>query len=153
VTTLSPFVVLRPANHAPSAIASGRQRGGHVSGRCQRDSYGSGTDPDAGDILSFCLSEGATTLGTAATITMTLSVGIHNLTFTVPIITARRQPLLSLLLCRTLNHLFFSPGNQMLEATSPAGAIAAFSANATDIVDGVRPVICSPPSGSTFRSA
>ncbi len=42
------------------------------------------------------------------------------------------------------------PANMTLEATSPAGAVATFSASATDIVDGSLPVTCVPPSGSTF---
>ena len=37
------------------------------------------------------------------------------------------------------------------EATGPDGAVATFTATATDIVDGnVTPVTCNPPSGSTF---
>jgi len=37
-----------------------------------------------------------------------------------------------------------------VEATSAAGAPAAFTATATDQVDGAVPVACTPPSGSTF---
>jgi len=42
------------------------------------------------------------------------------------------------------------PGNQTLEATSPAGAVATFTASASDVVDGARPVTCAPVSGSSF---
>jgi len=42
------------------------------------------------------------------------------------------------------------PGNRVLEATGPAGAVATFSATATDAVDGSRPVTCMPASGATF---
>lgn len=42
------------------------------------------------------------------------------------------------------------PADITLEATSPAGAIATFSATAIDIVDGSISVTCVPPSGSTF---
>ncbi len=42
------------------------------------------------------------------------------------------------------------PANMMLEATGPSGAVATFSASASDIVDGSLPVTCVPPSGSTF---
>ena len=43
------------------------------------------------------------------------------------------------------------PGNQTLEATSAAGATATWTdPTATDLVDGDRPVACSPSSGSTF---
>jgi Big-like domain-containing protein/HYR domain-containing protein/fibronectin type III domain protein len=41
-------------------------------------------------------------------------------------------------------------GNVTIEATGPLGATAAFSASATDIVDGIDPVTCTPGSGSTF---
>jgi hypothetical protein len=40
--------------------------------------------------------------------------------------------------------------NQTLEATSASGAVATFSLGATDVVDGVVPVDCSPNSGDTF---
>jgi hypothetical protein len=36
------------------------------------------------------------------------------------------------------------------EATSAAGAVVTFAPTATDVVDGARPVSCSPASGSTF---
>ncbi|MEV1067061.1 HYR domain-containing protein [Streptomyces sp. NPDC050263] len=36
------------------------------------------------------------------------------------------------------------------EATGPDGAVITYPATATDIVDGVVPVVCKPPSGSTF---
>lgn len=39
------------------------------------------------------------------------------------------------------------------EATKPAGADVTYSAGAKDIVDGVRPIDCSPASGSTFPIA
>ncbi len=42
------------------------------------------------------------------------------------------------------------PGNLVLEATSPAGAVATYAPSATDDVDGVVAVQCSPASGSTF---
>jgi len=42
------------------------------------------------------------------------------------------------------------PASQTLEATSPAGATATFSATALDNVDGAVPVTLSPVSGSTF---
>ncbi|WP_168734685.1 HYR domain-containing protein [Deinococcus sp. KSM4-11] len=42
------------------------------------------------------------------------------------------------------------PANQTLEATGPSGAIATFSASATDIVDGTLTATCDPASGSTF---
>ena len=42
------------------------------------------------------------------------------------------------------------PGDAVLEATGPGGAVATFSATAVDDIDGARPVTCAPVSGSTF---
>ncbi len=42
------------------------------------------------------------------------------------------------------------PPDILLEATGPAGAVASFTATATDLVDGPLPVNCSANSGSTF---
>jgi pimeloyl-ACP methyl ester carboxylesterase len=42
------------------------------------------------------------------------------------------------------------PGNLIVEATGPTGATAAFLASALDLVDGSRPVLCSPASGALF---
>lgn len=42
------------------------------------------------------------------------------------------------------------PGNMTVEAEDASGAVVSFSATATDIVDGSRPVSCSPASGNTF---
>jgi Ca2+-binding RTX toxin-like protein len=50
----------------------------------------------------------------------------------------------------TTDPILTIPGNMTLEATSPAGAVAAFAATATDIVDPAPVVACVPPSGSTF---
>ncbi len=45
------------------------------------------------------------------------------------------------------------PSSMTLEATKPAGAEATFTVSANDAVDGVRPVVCVPASGSTFPIA
>jgi hypothetical protein len=42
------------------------------------------------------------------------------------------------------------PGPVVAEATGPLGAIVSFTATAIDAVDGPRPVICAPASGSLF---
>ncbi|MGI0049878.1 MAG: HYR domain-containing protein, partial [Nitrososphaera sp.] len=42
------------------------------------------------------------------------------------------------------------PSSMTLEATSSSGRVVTFTATATDIVDGSRPVTCTPASGSTF---
>jgi hypothetical protein len=43
-----------------------------------------------------------------------------------------------------------APARVKRQAVSPAGAVATFTATATDNLDGARPVTCTPPSGSTF---
>src|SRR5204862_6995201 len=40
--------------------------------------------------------------------------------------------------------------SDLKEATAPGGAVATYSASATDIVDGALAVSCTPASGSTF---
>src|SRR5207244_1463951 len=43
-----------------------------------------------------------------------------------------------------------APANATVEATSATGAAFSFTASASDVVDGSRPVSCTPASGSTF---
>ena len=45
------------------------------------------------------------------------------------------------------------PGNLVVEATGPGGAVATFTATALDDIDGSVPVVCTPPSGSIFPLA
>ena len=42
------------------------------------------------------------------------------------------------------------PANITASATTPSGAVVTFTASASDLVDGSRPVVCTPASGSTF---
>lgn len=42
------------------------------------------------------------------------------------------------------------PAPILVAATSPAGAVVTYTATATDLVQGTVPVVCTPPSGSTF---
>jgi uncharacterized repeat protein (TIGR01451 family) len=150
--SLSPFAVLRSSNRPPTATASGPAS---VEGASPAGAIvtliGSGTDPDTGDTLSFAWSEGAATLGTTASITVTLPVGTHNLTLTVTDNHgASSTASVSVAVQDTKPPILLLPGNQILEATSPSGAVATFTASASDVVDGARLVICSPASGSTF---
>ena len=82
--SLSPFVVVRPKNHPPIANAGSyppfeatSPTGASVT------LVGTGADPDAGDTLSFRWAEGTRVLGSAATITVPLSLGGHDVTLTV----------------------------------------------------------------------
>ncbi len=111
---------------------------------------GSGSDPD-NDPLTFTWSENGSPLGTGAQIQVTLPIGAHIITLTADdgrggtgtstvLITVQdiTPPALTL------------PASQTLEATGPAGSVATFSATAMDLVDGARPAVCSPASGSVF---
>lgn len=44
------------------------------------------------------------------------------------------------------------PSDQTADGTGPAGAVATFTASATDLVDGAVAVTCVPGSGSTFAA-
>ena len=150
---LHPVTVLNivPPNHPPSADAGAMQTlEATSSAGAAVNLSGSGTDPD-NDPLTFSWTEGATPLGAGAQISVTLPIGVHTI-----ILTANdgnggtRTATVSITVQDTTPPTFTPPANQTLEATSPAGAVAVFSATATDIVDGTVPVICVPASGSTF---
>lgn len=111
---------------------------------------GSGSDPD-NDPLTFTWSESGVTLGTGTPISITLPIGVHTITFAAD--DGRGGTGTSTVLVTvqdTTPPVLTMPANQTLEATGPAGAMAVFSASSTDLVDGARPVVCSPASGSTF---
>src|SRR5262249_30216437 len=111
---------------------------------------GSGSDPD-NDPIVFTWSESGLTLGTGATITVTLPIGLHTVALTTDDGHGGTGTSSVLITVQdTKPPVFTPPANQTLEATGPAGTPATFSATATDVVDGSRPVICSPSSGSTF---
>ncbi|MGC2890035.1 MAG: HYR domain-containing protein [Candidatus Acidiferrum sp.] len=152
VTSLSPFAVFSSgADQPPTAQAGANQVVEATSSAGAGVTLsGVGSDPD-NDPLTFTWSEGAVILGNAAQISTTLPIGLHNITLTTDdgrggtgasnvfiTIQDTTPPALTL------------PSNQTLEATGPTGAVANFTASATDIVDGTRPVVCAPASGSTF---
>ena len=112
---------------------------------------GTGSDPDAGDTVSFTWMEGPTTLGTSAVITVTLAIGAHDLTLTVTDNHgASATSIAHVTVQDTTPPVLTLPENQILEATGPSGAVAVFTAAATDIVDGSMSSTCAPPAGSTF---
>ena len=53
----------------------------------------------------------------------------------------------------TIGPAVSDPGDMIVEATGPSGAVVTFTVTANDIVDGSRPVTCTPASGSTFAIA
>jgi len=83
-TTLSPFAILRAINRPPTAGASAPPtvEVTSVSG-ASFTLNGSGSDPDAGDAISFRWSDGATTIGTAQSIVVTRPIGAYDFVLTV----------------------------------------------------------------------
>jgi uncharacterized repeat protein (TIGR01451 family) len=82
VNSLSPFAVVVPSNHPPTANGGTNQiveatgpAGAPVT------LSGSGSDPD-NDPLTFTWSESGSTIGTGAQITVTFPIGLHNITLT-----------------------------------------------------------------------
>ncbi len=151
VNSLSPFAVVVPSNHPPTANAGTDQSVEAAgAGGALVSLSGSGSDPD-NDPLTFKWSENGTILGTGAQIAVTLPVGVHSITLTADDGHGGTGTSTVLITVQdTTPPVLTVPASQMLEATSPAGAVAVFSATATDLVDGTRPVFCSPASGSTF---
>jgi hypothetical protein len=112
---------------------------------------GGGTDPDPGDALSYRWTEGASVLGTTASITLTVPLGLHVFTLRVTdSYGAFAEAPVSITVEDTRGPVLALPANMSLRATSVAGASATFAASAVDAVDGAVGVACAPASGSTF---
>ena len=152
VTSLSPFVVAEPPNHAPTADAGGNQAVEATSAAGATVTLvGTGADSDPGDVLTFMWSEGATTLAATAAVTLTLAPGEHALAFTVTDLRgASAVALVQVSVRDTTPPVLTLPGNITVSATSAGGAAVSFVATATNLVDGSVAVTCSPQSGSTF---
>lgn len=151
VNSLSPFAVVQPLDNPPTANAGTNQTIEATSSAGAAVTLsGAGSDPDS-DPLTFTWSENGVRLGTLAQITISLPIGSHTITLTADDGRGGTGTSTVLVIVQdTTPPIFTPPANQTLEATGPTGAVAVFSATATDLVDGVRPVICSPASGSTF---
>ncbi|MBZ5500891.1 MAG: HYR domain-containing protein [Acidobacteriia bacterium] len=151
VSSLSPFAIFASTNLPPSVQAGPPQVIEATSPLGALVTLnGSGSDPD-NDPLTFTWSESGVTLGTGTPISITLPIGVHTITFAAD--DGRGGTGTSTVLVTvqdTTPPVLTMPANQTLEATGPAGAMAVFSASSTDLVDGARPVVCSPASGSTF---
>jgi hypothetical protein len=152
VTSLSPFAVFSGGGDQPPTAQAGANQVVEAtsSAGAAVTLSGTGSDPD-NDPLTFAWSEGAVILGNAPQISTTLPIGLHNLTLTAD--DGRGSTGASNVLVTiqdTTPPALTLPASQTLEATGPGGAVASFAASATDIVDGIRPVVCAPASGSTF---
>lgn len=83
VSSLSPFGVVTPLNHTPTADAGTYPPFEATSPDGAAVTLtGTGNDPD-GDPLAFTWTEGGVTLGTGPSITRTLAIGAHEITLTV----------------------------------------------------------------------
>src|SRR5579859_3162146 len=82
VNSLSPFAVVIPSNHPPTANA-GTNQTVEATGPAGAPVTlsGSGSDPD-NDPLTFTWSESGSTIGIGAQITVTFPIGLHNITLT-----------------------------------------------------------------------
>ena len=142
----------RPVNSPPTANAGSNQTLEATSSAGAAVTLtGAGSDPDAGDTVSFTWMEGTATLGTSAVVTVTLAIGGHDLTLTVTDNHgASATSIAHVTVQDTTPPVLALPENQILEATGPSGAVAVFTAAATDIVDGSMSSTCAPPAGSTF---
>jgi hypothetical protein len=104
----------------------------------------SATDLVSGSVPVLCIpSSGSTFAPGTASVACTATDGAGNVatgSFAVTVVAASDvvAPVLTL------------PSSFVVEATSPAGAVVTFTAAASDLVSGVVPVPCTPPSGSTF---
>ena len=152
VTSLSPFAIITALDRAPTADAGPAQTVEATSAAGATVTLsGTGTDPDAGDVLSFQWTEGATELGTSAHLTVVLPLGVHSVVLTVA--DGRGESATattSVTVQDTTRPVLTVPANTAVEATSATGAAFSFSASATDAVDGSVAVSCTPASGATF---
>ncbi|MGH9879731.1 MAG: HYR domain-containing protein, partial [Nitrososphaerales archaeon] len=129
----TPPVVTAPANQIAEATSA--------SGRVITYPAATATDNVDGTLTATCTPASGSMfpLGTTTvTCTATDSAGnIGTASFTVTV-RDTTPPALTL------------PSSMTVEATSASGRIVTFTATATDLVDGSRPVTCTPSSGSTF---
>ena len=112
---------------------------------------GTGTDPDPGDTLSYRWTDGGLVLGTTPSITLTVPLGIY--VFTLRVTDSHgafAEATVAVTVEDTRGPVLTLPGDLTIGATSPAGAIATFTASALDAVDGPVAVVCAPASGSSF---
>jgi hypothetical protein len=148
-----------PINHPPvlSGVPAGTQT---VSLGNSITFQATGTDPDTTDTLTFSLrgsvpSGAAIDPQTGAFAWTPLATQLGPSTFTVRV-TDNGSPnlldeeLISIFVNDTTPPVLSLPGNLTLDATGPSGVTVTFTASATDLVDGGRPVTCSPSSGSIF---
>lgn len=141
-----------PANRPPSASA-GPDRTVEATSPLGAEVTlaGSGSDPDAGDTLSFEWTLGSTVLGSSPTVTIVLGLGSHALTLTVTDNHGASASSQTTVVVRdTTAPSLTLPPNQTVEATTALGSAVSFSASAFDAVGGSVLVACVPASGALF---
>ncbi|HSL23637.1 MAG TPA: Ig-like domain-containing protein [Vicinamibacterales bacterium] len=112
---------------------------------------GSGTDPDAGDTLSYRWTVFGVVIATGASPAVMLPPGIHAVVLRVTdSYGAFAEATVNITVQDTTPPTLNLPAPAVAEATSAAGAAVTFIATATDIVDGTFAASCTPASGATF---
>ena len=152
VSSLSPFAVITALNHAPGASAGAAQIVEATSAAGAAVTLTStASDVDAGDTLSYRWTEGPMELGTSASLTVGLAIGVHSVDLTVSDSRgATATATTSVTVRDTTAPLLTLPANQTVEATQASGATVSYTASATDLVDAAGVASCTPASGSTF---
>ena len=108
------------------------------------------SDPD-GDPLTFVWKEGATVIGRAAVLSVSLGLGTH--TFTLTVDDGRRKTSsndVTIVVRDTTPPDVILPLPVIVEAVDPRGAAVEYSVRAIDAVSGTVTVACTPTSGSWF---
>src|SRR6185295_7969013 len=152
VASLSPFAVITALNHAPTASAGAAQIVEATSpGGAAVTLTATATDLDAGDTLTYRWTDGTTELGTAASVTIGVSLGAHAIDLTVTDgHGATATAATTVTVQDTTAPVLTVPANQTIEVTQASGAALTYAASATDAVDVTVAVSCSPASGATF---
>ena len=106
------------------------------------------TDPD-GNAITWTWT-GSFGTATGAKPTISLPVGQHTLTLTVSDGKLSATDTVVIRVVDTTAPTLTLPGNMIVEATGPEGAVVTYSGSASDLVSGSLPVGFSPASGSLF---
>jgi len=146
-------ISVNPINHAPVADAGADQSKEATGSTTSVHLDGShSSDPD-GDSLTYEWKEGSTVLGTGMTLSHSFSVGVHTLTLTVmdPSNASASDKVTITITDTTAPSISGLPSSIVVSAAGTTSTVVTFTApTATDLVDGMVPVTCTPESGASF---